>query len=335
MSASPATFPYAASPFDHPQADIILRSSDNIDFRVFKLFLSLASPVFETMFSLPQPSEGVDPDEETKDGLPVVTVSEGSKTLDALLRFCYPSTLAEDPSLDGFMFATEILEAAKKYSLDAIERIVCKALFIPKILEVDSLSCFAVARRADLREQCVLAAKYSLREPLIPARFEGIHFISSTDLLGLLTYHKHCANAVLVLQSNLVWIQNHYQQFGAISWLFGCGLPHSGSPSRSSKYQLFGNDVASWWVEFMDNTFMEIRDRPCAQTVEKGAEEAIRKFRAQYQGQCSRCSPAVSGGIQEFVTLFTNKIEEVTAKVSSIPFASCQPLHRCRRSSYS
>ena len=327
MSDSPATLSYAASPFDHPQADVILRSSDNIDFRVFKLFLSLASPVFETMFGLPQPAEGADLDEETRDGLPVVSISEDSKTLDALLRFCYPSTLAEDPSLDGFMFATEILEAAKKYSLDAIERIVCKALFNPKILEVDSLPCFVVARRADLHEQCALAAKYSLREPLIPARFEGIQFISSTDLLALLTYHKNCANAVLALQSNLVWIHNHYQQSSGIGWMFGC--ESCGSYSRSGKYRLWGDEVAPWWADFMDETFAGIRDRPCAQTVEKGAEEAIRKYRAQ--GGCSHCSSAVSGGIQEFVTLFTNKMEEVTAEVSPIPFASCQSLHHCRR----
>ena len=326
MSDSPAIFSYAASPFDHPQADVILRSSDNVDFRVFKLFLSLASPVFHTMFGLPQPSEGVNPDEETKDELPVVSVSEGSKTLDALLRFCYPSTLTEDPSLDGFMSATEILEAAKKYSLDAIERIVCKALFIPKILEVDSLPCFAVARHADLGEQCALAARYSLREPLIPAKFQGIQLISSTDLLALLAYHKNCANAVLSLQSNLVWIQNHYQQSSAIGWMAGCG---SCSRPRSSKYSLFGSQVALWWADFMDEIFMEIRDRPCAQTVEKGAEAAIRKFRAQYQ--CSRCSSAVSGGIQEFVTLFTNQMEAVTAKVSPIRLASCQPMHCCRR----
>ena len=314
MSDSPATLSYAASPFDHPQADVILRSSNNIDFRVFKLFLSLASPVFETMFGLPQPSDGADPDEETKDGLPVVSVSEGSKTLDALLRFCYPSTLAEDPSLDNFIFATEILETAKKYSLDAIEKIVCKALFVPNILEVDSLSCFAVARRADLDEQCALAAKYSLREPLIPAKFEGIQFISSTDLLALLTYHKNCANAILALQSNLGWIQNHYRQSNAITWMVrGCG---SCNRSRSSKYSLFGDEVASWWADFMDETFVEIRDRPCAQTVEKGAEEAIRKFRAQ--GGCSRCPSVVSGGIQEFVTLFTNQIKKVVAKVGPI-----------------
>ena len=328
MSASTLCFSDAATPFDHLLADVILRSSDNVDFRVFKLFLSLASPVFETMFGLPQPSEGANPDEGTDDGLPVVPVSEDSETLDALLRFCYPSTLAEDPSLENFIFAAKVLEAAKKYSLDAIERIVSKALFTPNILEVDSFPCFAVARRADLREQCALAAKYSLREPLIPTRFEGIQLISSIDLLALLTYHQNCANAVLELQTALTWIQNHYQQHTAAAWIFGCGSG-SGScnlgRSNSGKYKLFDNEAPPWWEDFMNDTFVGLRDRPCAQTVEKKAEDAIQKFRRNYT-RCSRCPSVISSGIREFVTLFTNKVEEATAKVSSITFiTSCHP----------
>ena len=90
---------YAAAPFDHAKADIILRSSDNIDFRVFKLFLSLASPFFETLFDIPQPDEE-NGDQEIKDGLVVVPVTEDSKTLDALLRFCYPCTLADVLNLE-------------------------------------------------------------------------------------------------------------------------------------------------------------------------------------------------------------------------------------------
>ena len=344
MSASTLCFSDAATPFDHLLADVILRSSDNVDFRVFKLFLSLASPVFETMFGLPQPPEGANPDEGTDDGLPVVPVSEDSKTLDALLRFCYPSTLAEDPSLENFIFAAKVLETAKKYSLDAIERIVIKALFTPNILEVDSFPCFAVACRAELREQCALAAKYSLREPLIPTRFEGIQLISSINLLGLLTYHQNCANAVLELQTDLTWIQNHYQQYTATAWIFGCKSgsrsgsgsgsgsgSESGSRScnlgrsTSGKHKLFGYEAPPWWEDFMNDTFVGLRDRPCAQTVEKKAEDAIQKFRKNYT-RCSRCPSVISSGIREFVTLFTNKVEEATAKVSPITFiTSCHP----------
>ena len=138
---------YAATPFDHAKADVILRSSDNVDFRVFKLFLSLASPFFATLFDIPRYTEVGD--QEVKDGLAVVHVTEDSKTLDALLRFCYPCTLADDPKMevlqnkqkkggkkkrekDVLQHAADILEAAEKYTLDLIQTKVCRAIAKPK-----------------------------------------------------------------------------------------------------------------------------------------------------------------------------------------------------------
>ena len=75
----------------------------------------------------------------------------------------------------------------------------------------------------------------------------------------------------------------------------------------------------------MTDTFKGLRNRPCAQIlVEKGAEDAIQKFRRTYT-RCSRCLSMIADGNREFVTLFTNKIEEVTAKVSLILFANRLP----------
>ncbi|KIO10672.1 hypothetical protein M404DRAFT_871243 [Pisolithus tinctorius Marx 270] len=167
----------------------VYASSDNVDFRVFKLFLSLSSPFFETLFDLPQPSEAEHPaDTETKDGLPVLPVSEDSRTLDALLRFCYPCTLTENPPLNHFRDVVKVLEAAQKYALDKVENTIRKALFNPTILELNSLRCFAIARQAHLREETVLAARYSLRISLVPNWFEEIEMITATDLLAPLAY---------------------------------------------------------------------------------------------------------------------------------------------------
>ena len=74
---------YVTAPFDHAKADIILRSSDNVDFRIFKHFLSLASSSFEPLFESNQPTEASG-DRKIKDGL-VVHVRESSKTLDNLV----------------------------------------------------------------------------------------------------------------------------------------------------------------------------------------------------------------------------------------------------------
>lgn len=71
--------------FDNsPTADIILRSGGAkvVEFRAHRAILSIASPVFETMFSLPQPG--------AEKPLPVCDLSEDANTLEALLRFIYP-----------------------------------------------------------------------------------------------------------------------------------------------------------------------------------------------------------------------------------------------------
>jgi hypothetical protein len=59
------------NPFDRPDADVILRSQDNVDFHTFKILLSLSSPLFNTMFSMPQ-AQHEGGDQEFKDGLPVI-----------------------------------------------------------------------------------------------------------------------------------------------------------------------------------------------------------------------------------------------------------------------
>ncbi|KAF9233458.1 hypothetical protein BU15DRAFT_66561 [Melanogaster broomeanus] len=296
---------YAAFPFDHPKADIILRASDNIDFRVFKLFLSLASPFFESLFDIPQPIEASE-EQEIKDGLAVIPVSEDSKTLEILPRFCYPCTLAEDPNLEQLKDVTDVLEAAQKYSIDAIERKVCQAVSNPKILEVEPLRCFAIAHHGQLRDETLLAAKYTLRRPLIPTWFEEIELLSAADLLALLTYHQRCGNAVA-----------HYESEGACSWLSGrmpdgfrttCGCPRSHVP----RYSLFINQTPQWWDDFMEETFLALRDKPCKATIRACAERTVQSVRAQ---DCAACSPHIAEGMREFSALFARKVEEAVSQV--------------------
>ncbi|KAH9066765.1 hypothetical protein EDB87DRAFT_1588082 [Lactarius vividus] len=46
-------------PFDGPDSDTILRSSDQVDFYVYRIILSKSSPFFKSMLSLPQPDTSV------------------------------------------------------------------------------------------------------------------------------------------------------------------------------------------------------------------------------------------------------------------------------------
>ena len=71
--------------FDVPDANLIVRSSDFVDFRVHKPVLAMASSVFKDLFTLPQPS-----DSESDDDFPVDKLPEDSELLHSLFSIIYP-----------------------------------------------------------------------------------------------------------------------------------------------------------------------------------------------------------------------------------------------------
>src|SRR5579863_6283384 len=70
---------------DLPDANVIVRSSDLVNFQVHKSILAMVSPFFRDLFSLPQPS-----DSEVIEGLPVVQLSEDAELLNSLVSMLYP-----------------------------------------------------------------------------------------------------------------------------------------------------------------------------------------------------------------------------------------------------
>ncbi|KAI0789316.1 hypothetical protein C8Q75DRAFT_807410 [Abortiporus biennis] len=127
----------ASEPFDATDADIILRTSDNVYFHVYKVILSVASPYFKTMFSLPQGGSRAQQDQ------PVIDVEEDSRTIDDLLRLCYP---VDDPVnlTDDFARVAKVVAAAVKYDLKEATTLMKTALsnFIPSVpLRVYAITC--------------------------------------------------------------------------------------------------------------------------------------------------------------------------------------------------
>jgi len=101
VQINPATS--TLEPFDvhHiPDANLIIRSSDLVNFRVHKSVLTMVSPIFRDLLSLPQPS-----DSETVDGLPVVQLSEGSELLNSLISILYPFRTAIPNSYDKVLYS--------------------------------------------------------------------------------------------------------------------------------------------------------------------------------------------------------------------------------------
>lgn len=78
--------------FDAPDADAILRSPDGKEFRVHRLVLSLASPVFQGMFGLPQSTNN--PSE-----IPTIDIPKSSDILQPFIQYLYPRPPPKIPDI--------------------------------------------------------------------------------------------------------------------------------------------------------------------------------------------------------------------------------------------
>ena len=92
--------------------DIIIQSSDHVNFLVHKSILALSSQFFRDMFSLPQPSNGI------LSGLPVLHVSEDAESVRPLITVLYPVP-SEIPARYDRVLA--LLTAAQKYGMPAAQ----------------------------------------------------------------------------------------------------------------------------------------------------------------------------------------------------------------------
>ncbi|KAH9918222.1 uncharacterized protein BXZ73DRAFT_53092, partial [Epithele typhae] len=141
-------------PFNKASADTILRTVDRVDFRVRRSILAEASPFFEDMFSLPQPIAPIDANGNGANAIPIVHVSEDSKTLRMLLLLCYP---VNKPDLVSLEEIVPVLEGAQKYVMEWPVTLLSRMLLA--LVPAHPLRVWAVACRTGLQDVARCAAK--------------------------------------------------------------------------------------------------------------------------------------------------------------------------------
>jgi len=211
--------------FDAPDADIILRAlgPPKRDFRVHKLLLSLASPVFKGMFSLPQPTSD-NPGESTVAEVEIVEVTDPADALDIVLRIIYP--YFTPPSLGGdFDFDTlvECLVIADKYEIRKIKLQLCDAL--AQVSYAWPLRVYAIAARfgfAKLMDYTSHRIFSSIHLPGIPELPDDFDFVSAT------AYHRLVRQRAFYVEA----VAEVIKQTPLKSWCSNC--PRSKSTAQEA-----------------------------------------------------------------------------------------------------
>lgn len=225
--------------FDDPTADFILRSSlPATDFHVHRLLLSLASPFFDQMLSLPQPSSK----ELAK--IPIVEVAEPPGILQQLLQFIYP---VPDPTIDDDLDTLIlVLHAAIKYDiLPAIESLR-KQLVSEHYLQQDPTRIYAVASRYELEEEAKVASKHTLGISILDGPLsEELRYISAYSYHRLLALHHtraRAAKALLRLRDDVQCMECN-GTYGAFS------------------------EGPKWWLDFQKRAAEELSARPTTDVI--------------------------------------------------------------------
>ncbi|KAH9167982.1 hypothetical protein EDB89DRAFT_1855964, partial [Lactarius sanguifluus] len=132
--------PSVPSCLDIPDANIIVRSSDKVNFRVRKSVLAMSSPFFKDLFSLPQPT-----DDELADGLPVIQLSEDADLLNSLISLFYPIPPIIPPSYEKVFV---LLAACQKYDMESVQSNIRDGIKLgrfPAPVEAEAFRACAIA----------------------------------------------------------------------------------------------------------------------------------------------------------------------------------------------
>jgi hypothetical protein len=183
-----ATTEYLDSPVSFrmnvPDANIIIRSSGQVNFRVHKSLLAMSSPFFEDMLSLPQP-----PDGEVVDGLPVIQLPENAGLLNCLVSLLYPIS----PIIPGsYEKVFALLAACQKYDMVSIQYYIRAEIqrgVFPAPVEAEAFNAYALASSMGLVLETENAARLTLGQPMtFESLGEGLRSFKGRALCELVRY---------------------------------------------------------------------------------------------------------------------------------------------------
>jgi len=173
---------------DVPDANVIIQSSDLINFRVHKSVLAMASPVFKDLFSLSQPSGS-----ESIDGLPVVKLTEDAELLNCLFSMLYPVRLAIPNSYDKVLY---LLAACQKYDMGRIQALIRDEVShgrFPTPVGIKVFGAYAIASGKRLIPEMENAARLTLNHPMtFETLGEELRLFEGPALYDLARFRKRC-----------------------------------------------------------------------------------------------------------------------------------------------
>ncbi|KAJ7115323.1 hypothetical protein C8R44DRAFT_794465 [Mycena epipterygia] len=285
--------PAPLAPFD--AGDVILRSSDGVDFRVHRVVLSLTSPVFKDMFTVPQPDS--EPD------VPIITMAESEALLDLMLRFWYPGT---EPTVNSLQELHDVL-AVLISKFDIQSAAATGKRFLRDYLPTEPVAVFAIASAHGWADVAKAAARQSLKLPLRVLDYDAplaLNYITAGAYHNLLKFHYRCGVAAKDTTESLRWVvADHY------TW-FTC--THCAAHKAHWYFDGSLGLVRLWFIDYLAAMGTRLAVAPAADLSAPGAMHGAFKETAK----CEVCREKVFDELLDFVTnKWVPRLQEVLDQI--------------------
>jgi len=201
-ATEPAATVRLSTVFCADDADVVIRAAGTLDFRVHKCILSLVSPIFKDMFTIPQPPT------DTPGVLPHVDVEDSPNAWENILRTIYPMPHPPVNNLDDL---ESLLLTAKKYEMEFVINLHQQSFRNRNFIQEDPLRLYAIACAGGFEDQAKYVARHAehlkvvgrsdvgdLRGLTLESYHRLISFLVKRDkewyqtLAGARTPHKSC-----------------------------------------------------------------------------------------------------------------------------------------------
>ena len=236
VTASTKNEPLPTLLFEHPGADMILRSLDLHDFRVPKIYIVSSSVVLDGLIQKYLDFPGATYAEES---LPVLQLAESGEVLHKLLTFILPVTPLVPSTFEEIL---ELLSVAQNYQMGSvlvhIRAIIARHYPLPTRLQ-PALRVYSLAHKYGLRPEVLLSARTIGNYPMTPEDYDNkFGIVPRVPLLELWKYHE---KSRAILASDLT----AFRALGARGIMMGLGCRESSShhlPSWLDQYiEAIGN----------------------------------------------------------------------------------------------
>jgi hypothetical protein len=282
--------PLANLLFNHPDADLILRSHDSHHFRVPKIYLTSSSPVLEELIL-----RALDPPDTScaATSLPVVQLAERGAILHYLLTFIFAVTPLVPSTPEEIM---ELLSVAQRYqmgtALTHIRGSIARHNLLPTHIE-SALHIYALAQKYGLRPEALQAARAIILQQSMTIEDFGnkLDILPGASLYELWKYHERVR---AILSSDLT------------EFRMSCAR---GTITDLRCTELSSSQVPSWLDDYIES----IGKTP---NLFDAAELNIAMVRHIKARPSCECASITSHTIHDFWRALTSVVQESFQKVS-------------------